>query len=114
MLELNIQKEDNDAVLNSLIDLAEHRPKYLRSQLERLLEVLLKVNTFSLSMCECNMGVCLALRHLVMVYTTESKNGIMEFHLYPINSWNSNNQTLVIKFSIWVIGYHLLLSLVYG
>ncbi len=43
MLEANVEREDNDAVLNSLIDLAEHRPKFLRSHLERLLEILIKV-----------------------------------------------------------------------
>ena len=50
VLEANVAREENDAVLNSLIDLAEHRPKFLRSHLERLLEILIKVHVH---VCTC-------------------------------------------------------------
>ena len=42
-MEQNIQAHENEAVLNSFIELAEHRPKYLRTQLEKILDLMLKV-----------------------------------------------------------------------
>ncbi|XP_011405014.2 PREDICTED: importin-5 [Amphimedon queenslandica] len=43
VLEQNIQSQSDDTVLKSFIDLAEHRPKFLRPELVKLLELMAKL-----------------------------------------------------------------------
>ena len=43
VLERSIQLQDSDAIMKSFIDLADHCPKFLRSQIENIIELMLKV-----------------------------------------------------------------------
>ena len=44
MLWRSIEAQDDDAAFKAFIDLGEHRPKLLRSQLEKILDMMLKVS----------------------------------------------------------------------
>ena len=43
VLERSIQMQDSDAMMKAFIDLADHCPKFLRSQIENVVELMLKV-----------------------------------------------------------------------
>ena len=43
VLEGSIQMQDSDTMMKSFIDLADHCPKFLRSQIENIVELMLKV-----------------------------------------------------------------------
>ena len=43
VLERSIQLQDSDTIMKSFIDLADHCPKFLRSQIENIIELMLKV-----------------------------------------------------------------------
>ena len=46
----SVSTQDDDSVLKSLIDLAENCPKYLRPQLETVVNLCMKVRMFALLM----------------------------------------------------------------
>ena len=70
VLERSIEHQEDDGLLKALIELGDHCPKYLRSQLEHVIELMLKV---SLSFCstnivEANGKQCLALSTYMYMY----------------------------------------------
>lgn len=58
VLERSIELQDDDSMLKTFIDLGDHCPKFLRSQLEVILELMLKVGGEWVRFCNHVAVIC--------------------------------------------------------
>lgn len=53
-MERNFESQSDETILKALIDLAEHRPRYLRPQLVRICDLMIKVSYYNVDIIKTN------------------------------------------------------------